>query len=118
MERLRDGEALVNTNTIPIDDTARDGRNQLVLCPGGAFALARWADGAWHMANGTLDFEPTHYRPRVSPSTTINPGGTNVTRSAERALESHSDQGRREPEQHGGPWPASRRRPNNAGAGQ
>lgn len=52
------------TDLTPIDDTARDGRNHLVLCPGGAFALARWQDGAWHMANGTLDFEPTHYRPQ------------------------------------------------------
>lgn len=50
---------------IPIDDTARDGRYQLVLCPKGGFALARWADGAWHMANGALDFEPTHYRPKT-----------------------------------------------------
>ena len=49
--------------TTPLDDTARNGRFQLLL-GGGEFAVARWADGRWVFANGVeLHFFPTSYRP-------------------------------------------------------
>ena len=45
----------------PIDDSARNGRFQLVF-QGNVFAVVRWADGHWWWSSGMRSaLEPTHY---------------------------------------------------------
>lgn len=61
---------MTHTLTIaPIDDTARDGRYQLVFAAGSEipdnppFALAKFVDGSFRCSSGaSLGFEPTHYQ--------------------------------------------------------
>jgi hypothetical protein len=54
--------------TRPIDDAARNGGYQLVLCSEGTFWMARWADGVWLCSTGLpILFEPVEYRPHPDP---------------------------------------------------